>query len=369
MSVNWGHLLLMIEVQYRGGVVGGSCLASVEWRSIPTVLYPQEILDKAFGRASSQADLVEDPDKYHRVRKQMNRMVQSACDVATKTLNSYVDRWPSLNALSEFDQALVDAAVGCDDYKKNLASLQWAAERSQRISGEAQSKILRLRDIDGFHKARRHAYGRLSSIIDQISSQILWLGEARDVLRKLPSTDPLEPCIVVAGSPNVGKSALIGALSSGEPQVASYPFTTKQIHLGHFTHRRRVYQMVDTPGLLDRPMKERNQIEMQAIAALEHLGDVLLFLIDRTDESTTQISEQERLLEEVRGLLSDRQVLVVSTKSDLIEGEEIQDDHRISSITGEGLEELREVLIEIIDADKIEDPLTLPEHWPRQDEN
>ena len=58
----------MIEVQYRGGVDGGSAMASVEWRSIPTVLYPQEILDKAFGRASSQADLVEDPDKYHRVR-------------------------------------------------------------------------------------------------------------------------------------------------------------------------------------------------------------------------------------------------------------------------------------------------------------
>ena len=62
--------------------------------------------------------------------------------------------------------------------------------------------------------------------------------------------------------------------------------------------------MVDTPGLLDRPMTERNQIEMQAIAALEHLGDVLLFLIDRTDDSTTPVSEQEHLLGEVRGLLS-----------------------------------------------------------------
>ena len=349
--------------------IGGSWLASVEWRSIPTVLYPQEILDKAFGRASSQANLVEDPDKYHRVRKQMNRMVQSACDVATKTLNSYVDRWPSLNALSEFDQALVDAAVGCDDYKRNLAALQWAAEKSQRISGEAQSKILRLRDIDGFHQARRHAYGRLSSIIDQISSQILWLGDARDVLRTLPSIDPTEPCIVVAGSPNVGKSALIGALSSGEPQVASYPFTTKQLHLGHFSHRRRVYQMVDTPGLLDRPMPERNHIEMQAIAALEHLGDVLLFLIDRTDESTTTISEQERLLDEVRNLLSDRRVLVVSTKSDILVSKTQQDDHQISSITGQGLEELRSDLIGIIDADKIEDPLSLPDHWPREEKS
>ena len=344
-------------------------MSSVEWRSIPTVLYPQEILDKAFSRASNQAELVEDPDKYHRVRKQMTRMVQSASDVIAKTLNSYVDRRPSLNALSEFERALVDAAVGCDKYRKNLGTLQWAAERSQRISGEAQTKILRLRDIDGFHKARRHAYGRLSSVIDQISPQIIWLGEARNVLRKLPSIDPHEPCIVVAGSPNVGKSALISALSSGEPQVASYPFTTKQIHLGHFTHRRRVYQMVDTPGLLDRPMGERNQIELQAIAALEHSGDALVFLLDRTEQSTTPIDEQENLLSEVKGLISERPIFVVTSKADLMEGDVEQDDASISSLTGEGLEELRTILIDVIAADQVNDPLSLPEHWPRTDEN
>ena len=343
-------------------------MASVEWRSIPTVLYPQEILDKAFGRASKQADLVEDPDKYHRVRKQMNRMVQSASDVITKTLTSYVSRWPSLNAHTEFDRALVDAAVGCDEYRKNLAALQWAAEQAQRIAGEAQRKILRLRDIDGFHKARRHAYGRLSSIIDQISPQVLWLGEARDILRKLPSIDPLEPCIVVAGSPNVGKSALISALSSGEPQVASYPFTTKQLHLGHFVHRRRAYQMVDTPGLLDRPMTERNPIEMQAIAALEHLGDALVFLVDRSEGSNTSVSEQQNLLAEVRRLISERPIIVVSSKSDLLDPTEEVDGSRISAETGEGLEELRGNLIEIIAADEILDPLTLPENWPRDDE-
>ena len=126
--------------------------------------------------------------------------------------------------------------------------------------------------------------------------------------------------------------------------------------------------MVDTPGLLDRPMDERNQIEMQTNAALEHLGDVLLFLIDRSSESTTPISEQERLLMEVRGLLSDRRVLLVSSKSDITEEENSADDHRISSVTGHGLEGLRSDLIEIIDADRVEDPLKLPENWPREDE-
>ena len=342
-------------------------MAGVNWRSIPSVLYPQEILDKAFSKASKQSDFVEDPDKYHRVRKQMDRMVQSAADVIDSTLLKWVDRWPSLNALSQFDQALIDAAVGNDEYRKSLGTIQWAAEQVRKIAGETQRKILRLRNIEGFHQARRHAYGRFSSILDQVSPQILWLGEARDTLRHLPSLDPNEPCIVVAGAPNVGKSALITALSSGEPEVASYPFTTKQLHLGHFEHRRRAYQMVDTPGLLDRPMSERNRIELQAIAALEHIGDVLLFLIDSSEGATTPLDQQEHLLEEASQLISERPLIVVHSKADLIGGLAEEVETPISAQTGQGLEELRARLIEVIGADEVVDPLSLPENWHRDE--
>ena len=103
-------------------------MASVEWRKIPTVLYPQEVLDKAFRRASKQSLLVEDPDKYHRVRKQMARMVQAASDTIAETLLKWIDKWPSLNAQSSFDQALVDAAVGADELREMVGSIQWAGE-------------------------------------------------------------------------------------------------------------------------------------------------------------------------------------------------------------------------------------------------
>ena len=342
-------------------------MAIPQWRSIPTVLYPQEILDKAFRKASKQSDLVEDPDKYHRVRKQMVRMIQSASDTIDSTLRNWVDKWPSLNALSEFDRALIDAAVGNDDYRRSLGAIQWAAERVSKISGDAESIMVRLRDIDSFPEGRRHAYGRISSIVHQISPQILWLGEARDILRKLPSVDPDEPVIVVAGSPNVGKSALIGALSSGEPEVAAYPFTTKQLHLGHFLHRRRSYQMVDTPGLLDRPMDERNLIEMQAIAALENIGDILVVLIDASESGGSSLDEQQNLLDEIRLLVTERPILVVYSKSDILK--EIPEDaeNLISTITGEGIEELRDILIDKIGADKINNPLILPENWHIED--
>ena len=169
--------------------------------------------------------------------------------------------------------------------------------------------------------------------------------------------------IVVAGSPNVGKSALIGALSSGEPEVAAYPFTTKQLHLGHFLHRRRSYQMVDTPGLLDRPMDERNLIEMQAIAALENIGDILVVLIDASESSGSSLEEQSNLLDEIRSLVTERPILVDHSKSDILKEIPENAEHLISTINGEGIDELRDIIIEMIGADNINNPLILPEKW------
>ena len=110
------------------------------------------------------------------------------------------------------------------------------------------------------HEARREAYGRISSIMRRVKPSLEWLNESREVLKRLPTIDQVLPCVVICGAPNVGKSAFISALSSGNMEVNHYPFTTKQIHVGHFTHRRLQYQLVDTPGLLDRPMEKETTL-------------------------------------------------------------------------------------------------------------
>ena len=125
--------------------------------------------------------------------------------------------------------------------------------------------------------------------------------------------------------------------------------------------------MVDTPGLLDRPMDERNLIEMQAIAALENIGDILVVLIDASESGGSSLDEQQNLLDEIRLLVTERPILVVYSKSDILK--EIPEDaeNLISTITGEGIEELRDILIDKIGADKINNPLILPENWHIED--
>lgn len=369
----------------------------VVWRSIPTVLFADEVMDKAYSRASKAAERVEDPNKTFRHRKQMNRMIQTASDVIAETLLGWVEDWPSLDQLPRFDEAMVEASVGTDGYRHHLSMLQWGAKQVRSVAIQNSKKVTRTGRLEIMHEARREAYGRMSSIVRQVGPSLKWLNEARQTLRKLPSIDPNEPCIVVAGAPNVGKSALIAALSTGQPEVAGYPFTTKQLHVGHFLHRRLKHQLVDTPGLLDRPMQERNQIEMQAVAALQHIGSVVLFLFDPSDSSGTSPDDQLHLLEEVKSLLPEREVMVIRSKGDLAETRDAEWDdvaklesewveggrdptaellmledpgtgYVTTSVTEDvGLEALRLHLANMVANATAIDPMSLPEGWHRSD--
>ena len=75
-------------------------------------------------------------------------------------------------------------------------------------------------------------------------------------------------------------------------EVQPYAFTTKSIFVGHTDYKYLKWQILDTPGILDHPLENRNTIEMQSITALAHLRACVLFMIDLSEHCGYSIKQQ-----------------------------------------------------------------------------
>jgi len=72
-------------------------------------------------------------------------------------------------------------------------------------------------------------------------------GEERDIMLEVKLVTDV--CIV--GPPNSGKSTLLAAISKAKPEIADYPFTTRQPALGVMPGRNRDFIVAEIPGLVE----------------------------------------------------------------------------------------------------------------------
>ncbi|MDD3042364.1 MAG: NOG1 family protein [Methanosarcinaceae archaeon] len=332
------------------------------FEKIHTVPTSEELINKAFKRASRTMSGKTITGKDSRLSANES-MLLTAANIFTDNLANVVRRFPSFGNLSPFYYELTDILVGVEELKMALGSLDWASRKIHEVGREYVGKM---RKADNPDSVRKEAFGRIASIIKSIDKDLIFLNKARNILRKLPEVGE-EPTIIVAGYPNVGKSSFVSKITGASPEVAPYPFTTKGVTIGHFYRDNVRYQVMDTPGLLDRPMSERNDIELQAITAINHLDAALLLIMDPSESCGYEIQDQKNLLEEIKEHF-DMPILVVSNKADRPEFKKLGDvEMNISTITGEGIEEVIEKLIEMIPEPKVvvEEADTFPE--PEQD--
>merc|ERR1712037_821745 len=111
-----------------------------------------------------------------------------------------------------------------------------------------------------------------------------YLEQVRQHLTRLPSIDPDTRTLLLTGFPNVGKSSFINKITRADVDVQPYAFTTKSLFVGHIDFQYTRWQVIDTPGILDHPLEDRNTIEMQAVTALAHLRAAVLYVIDPSEQ-------------------------------------------------------------------------------------
>ncbi|KAL7722134.1 Nucleolar GTP-binding protein 1 [Entamoeba marina] len=164
---------------------------------------------------------------------------------------------------------------------------------------------------------KRAALGRMVSVVRQQTASLAYLEQVRQHLGRLPSIDPVTKSLVLAGFPNVGKSSLMNVITNANVDVQPYAFTTKSLYVGHTDYNYTQWQVLDTPGILDHPLEDRNVIEMQSITALAHLPCCILFLLDVSSSCGYTIPQQASLFNSMRPLFSLKPIVLVLNKVDI----------------------------------------------------
>ena len=165
----------------------------------------------------------------------------------------------------------------------------------------------------------------------------------------------------LVGFPNAGKSTLLSAVSAARPKIADYPFTTMEPQLGIVSYRdNRSFVMADIPGIIE-GASEGKGLGLRFLRHIER-NAVLLFMVPADAEDIA--AEYKILLNELEQfnpqLVVKHRILAVS-KSDMLDDELKEEIAKtlpdniphvfISAVTGEGINELKDVLWKAINDD------------------
>ena len=305
------------------------------FETLPTTPTSEELIDKAFSRAARAGRAKSGAEA-------QQSMLQTASNILSDNLQNVAAEWPDFDVIDPFYYELADAIVDVDELRQSLSEIQWASRKTHNIGREYQGKLTG--DADADRKIRKQGFARLADIVEEVEDDLQRVNDAHQDLRRLPDIDPDEPTIVVAGYPNVGKSSFVNAVTNARNEIAEYPFTTKGVRVGHFEKDHIRYQIVDTPGLLDRPEDERNDIENQAVSALTHLADAIVFVVDASGYCGYPLEAQLELRDSLAERFGDVSVLTVCNKSDL--SKDVDADAYMSVENGENVDSVLDAAVD-----------------------
>jgi nucleolar GTP-binding protein len=327
---------------------------------LPTIPTPEEILDKGFSRAKKAANKVRSSKipRQQKSKRIEETRVRTACQVIEESFKNILNKTPKVEEMHLFYQDYIDVVVGVDQLKKSLGALNWAVGILSKLENQYVHKIRRS-NPENASSIRSEAYGRISSVVNRIRDELEFLDYTKAKLRNMPTVDFEAITAVIAGFPNVGKSTLLRQITTAEPKVADYPFTTTGIQIGHLERKWQKYQIIDTPGLLDRPIEDMNTIELNAMVALEHLAEVIIYIFDASETSGYPLENQLMLYESIKKIFN-LPLICVFNKIDLVENVNNLDEYinmvdeplLITASEGDGIRQVIDKLEEFKDGEK-----------------
>ena len=256
---------------------------------VPTAL---DFVDIVLTRTQRRTPtVVHDGYKIQRIRNFYMRKVKFTQQTFNDKLSHILEDFPRVDDIHPFYADLLNVLYDRDHYKLALAQVNMARSLIDTLAKD-YNKLLKYADtLYRCKQLKRAALGRMCTLMRKQKASLAYLEEVRKHMARLPSIDPTTRTLLVTGYPNVGKSSFMNKVTRADVEVQPYAFTTKSLYVGHMDYKYLRWQCIDTPGILDHPLEERNTIEMQAITALAHLQCAVLFFVDISEECGFSIEQ------------------------------------------------------------------------------
>ena len=288
------------------------------FKSIPIIPKVSDLIDSILSKTQSKTPTVTHPGyKITRIRKFYMRKVRFTEDSITEKLESITKNFPKLDDIHPFYADMINILYDKDHYKLALGTVNTAKNICQKI---ASDYVKLLKYGDSLYRCKQlkvAALGRMMTTLKKLGASFNYLEEVRKHLSRFPSIDPTERTLILAGFPNVGKSSFMNKITYADSEVQAYHFTTQSLFVGHTYYKNIRWQVIDTPGILDRALEQRNIIEMQTITALAHLDACILYFVDVSENCGYSIAQQVSLFDSIRPLFKNKPLVIIANKTDL----------------------------------------------------
>ncbi|CBJ28881.1 Nog1, nucleolar GTPase [Ectocarpus siliculosus] len=301
------------------------------FKKMASVPPAEDLIDIILTRTQRKTPTVIHPGyKISRIRSFYMRKVKFTQETISERLGAIIGDFPRLDDIHPFYADLLNILYDRDHYKLALGQMNMAKKLVEALSRD-YVRLLKYGDsLYRCKQLKRAALGRMCTLLKRQKASLSYLEEVRRHLARLPALDPNTRTLLLTGFPNVGKSSFMNKVTRAEVDVQPYAFTTKSLYVGHMDYRYLRWQVVDTPGILDHPLEERNTIEMQAVTALAHLQCCVLYFIDISEQCGYTIKEQVSLFESIKPLFANKQLLVIANKTDVAPFADIKEEDRVS---------------------------------------
>lgn len=233
------------------------------FKNIPNIPQASELIDIVLSKTQRKTPTEVHPQfKISRILRFYMRKVKFTQSTIEDKINEILQHFPKLDDIHPFYADLMNVLYDRDHYKIALGHLNKAKSLVEHVSNDY---VRMLKYADSLYRAKtlkKAALGRMCTILKKLKNSLNYLEEVRKHLGRLPSIDPHTRSILLTGYPNVGKSSFMNLVTRADVDVQPYAFTTKSLFVGHTDYDFLPWQVIDSPGLLDRSLEERNTIEM-----------------------------------------------------------------------------------------------------------